>query len=115
MRKMLEIHRMRRQTVLSIVESNRRISFDLLVENSGFSRSEVRAHLAVLAKVMENRVYFVGKNKEWVMSSREKAREERDRIYSFNEFMYGCSNPVHVHGVGYIDPNTREGKRYLDP
>lgn len=32
-----------------------------------------------------------------------------------NEFVYGCANPVHVHGVGYIDPSDRYSARYLDP
>jgi len=39
----------------------------------------------------------------------------RSAVRSFNEFMYGTPNPVHVFGVGYIDPNSRYGKQFLDP
>jgi hypothetical protein len=40
---------------------------------------------------------------------------QRQRMRDFNLFFHGCSDPVHVHNVGWVDPSTREGKRYLDP
>lgn len=43
-------------------------------------------------------------------------KEESDRAFqAFRDFISPQSRFVHVYGVGYVDPWTREGKQYLDP
>ena len=81
-------------------------TFNEIVSKTGFSRGETAYHLALLKK----RGKITGGEKGYV---REQTAEERE--HSLNEFMFGYSNPVHVFGVGYVDPSSRCGKRFLDP
>ena len=36
------------------------------------------------------------------------------RIRSFNQFMFGCDDPIHVHNVGWLNPHDRSSRQYLD-
>lgn len=41
--------------------------------------------------------------------------KEREVDRQYKAFFHGSADAIHVHGVGYVDPHSREGKRYLDP
>lgn len=44
-----------------------------------------------------------------------KKRDEERAADVLNEILRPDSRFVHVYGVGYVDPWTREGKQLLDP
>ncbi len=82
------------------------VRFDDIVSETGFSRNEVAYHLSILKKA--RRITGNAENGYRL----EATSGERTR--SYNRFVHGCESPVHVFGVGYFDPSTREGKRRLD-
>jgi len=79
-------------------------SFDEIVKISDLPRNEVAFYLAVLLK----RKQIIKNNKGYI---RQTSTEEI--VDSYNEFMHGCSNPMHVHGLGNVNPNSALGRRIL--
>lgn len=42
------------------------------------------------------------------MTTQERSRRHRSQMRSFNRFMYGTANPMHVYGVGVVDMSDRD-------
>ena len=82
------------------------MTFDRIVEASGFSRSEVASHIRILKKgdmiVRKEDGTYVHQ------------LTQRDLVESLNQMMFGCPDPIHVFGIGHIDPRSRYARRFLD-
>ena len=42
------------------------------------------------------------------------ALQQQQRLRSFNMAMHGCEDPIHIHGVGWLNPHDRSSRRFLD-
>ncbi len=106
----------RREKLLELTRCDIK-SFDDFTEETGFSRNEVAFHLARLLKLKKLFSYELYEGCLLFTQDKGQANRSRQRrrMRSFNEFMHGCPDPIHIFGVGYINPHTREGKRWLDP
>jgi DNA-binding transcriptional ArsR family regulator len=101
----------RRGCVRSTILVGGKITFDQIVSDTGYSRNEVAHHLALLMK--RNGICKTDSEDGNMYSVRESFDSPRI-MRSLNEFMHGCENPIHIFGIGYVDPASFYGKS-LDP
>lgn len=47
--------------------------------------------------------------------STKSAYRRQMAVDDFNLLMYGCHDPVHVFGLGYINPHLRGNEQFADP
>ncbi len=106
------VSRRRRDVKNAISFSSEGKKFEHIVFITDFSRNEVAQHLAILV-----RRGGVTQRKDGVYCC-DPEDNFSDRIKSLippisNSFL--GAGYVHVYGVGFIDPHSRYGKRFLDP
>ncbi len=99
----------RRRRVLTHIRRGNEPNFGSLVESTDISRNEMAGHLAILMRKGR-----ISRNERGGYFIRESFNSPRI-MRSLNLFLHGCESPVHIFGIGYVDPNSRRGRNLLDP
>lgn len=104
----------RRKRVSDLIPEKGSITFSRLMEKTGFSKAEVIFHAVSLSK-REVKPVTVLFDRQVVHSfSLRQMLKNESRRRSYRRLM-GIEGYVHVYGVGYVNPRSREGRRFLDP